>query len=149
MSADTPAMVARPLHRRRWVLWGLAASLALNGFLIGALATDFLTGATERRGMFHFETRMLGRNLPESQADALRESVREIRPELRRNWRRLRELRREINTLAAEPEPDRAAIDARLGEIREITSGMQAAVQARVFDEVLALPPETRARLDD
>lgn len=137
----------RARRNRRWLVWGLTASLALNGLLIGAIVAGLFAGPTERRGMFWRETRIIGENLPEEQVDSLRSSLRDMIPDLRGNWRRLRELRREINGLAAEPEPDRAAIDARLAEIRQITSRMQADVQGRLFDELLALPPETRARL--
>ena len=66
---------------------------------------------------------------------------------LRENWRRLRQLRQEINKLTAGPNPDRGEIDARLAEIRRITASMQEQVQTRLFDEVLALPPEIRSRL--
>lgn len=141
--------VARASRRRRLVMWALAASLALNGFLIGAIATGQFAGDRERRGMMHFETRIIGENLPAEERDAIRESLREMVPELREDWRRLRQLRREINDLAAAPDPERDAIDARLVEIRDITRAMQARVQGRVFDEVLALPPETRARLSE
>lgn len=147
MNADAPRPAGRFHRYARWPLWALAASLALNGFLIGAILSGYFVGERERRGMFYLETRIIGQNLPEEQADALRSSLRELVPEMRPNWRRLRELRREINELAAMPEPDREQIDARLAEIRAITSAMQAEVQMRVFDEVLALPPDMRARL--
>jgi uncharacterized membrane protein len=146
MSLSETAATGRALGSRRWLLWGLMASLALNGFLIGAVASGYFSGSPERRGMLYMETRAIGLNLSEAEAEALRGSVRELIPELRNDWRRLRELRREINTLAAAPEPDRTAIDARLAEVRDITRAMQESVQSRVFDEVLALPPEARAR---
>lgn len=133
--------------RRRWLLWSLTASLALNGFLIGALLTGLFAGQPERRGMLFVETRAIGENLPDEEAQALRAAMREMIPDMRDDWRRLRNLRREINALAAEPEPDRETIDARLAEIRDITREIQAAVQTRVFDEVLALPPQVRAGL--
>lgn len=139
--------VDRAARRRRLGLWALAASLALNGFLIGAIATDQFAGERERRGMLHFETRIIGENLPEAEREIVRGTVRDMVPELREDWRRLRQLRREINALAAAREPARDDIDARLAEIRDITRAMQARVQDRVFDEVLALPPETRGRL--
>lgn len=146
MSVDEIAK-HHPVRRRRWLLWGFMASLALNGLLIGAVVSGLFAGQTERRGMFFRETRIIGENLPEEQVQSLRRSLREMIPEMRNQWRRLRELRREINALAAHPEPDRDEIDARLAEIREITSTMQADVQTRLFDELLAMPPEVRSRL--
>ncbi len=146
MTVQTSA-TDRARRNRRWLVWGLTASLALNGLLIGSILAGLFAGPTERRGMFWRETRVLSKNLPQAQVDSLRGSLRDMIPELRGDWRRLRELRREINRMAAEPQPDRAAIDARLAEIRQITSRMQADVQGRLFDELLALPPQMRARL--
>jgi uncharacterized membrane protein len=61
----------------------------------------------------------------------------------------MRTMRAEILRLAAEPTPDRAAIDGRLADLRTIASGMQAEVQKTTYDAVLALPPQDRARLAD
>ena len=132
-------------HRLLWL--SLAASLALNGFLIGSIANAYLTAEPVRRGLLSFELRSAGENLPVAEREALRRSVRELLPQLRVDWQRLRQLRQEINKLAAGPDPDRVGIDARLAEIREITASMQEQVQSRLFDDVLALPPETRALL--
>jgi hypothetical protein len=60
---------------------------------------------------------------------------------------RLREIREEINRLAAEPRPDRAAIDERLAALRAEAEAMQAEVQRATFDAILKLPPEARASL--
>jgi Spy/CpxP family protein refolding chaperone len=59
----------------------------------------------------------------------------------------LRAKRQEVNRLAAAPEPDRAAIDVALAEVRREAEAMRAEVHRATFDALLALPPETRARL--
>ena len=69
------------------------------------------------------------------------------RPEAERHIARLQALRRELGMLAAEAEPDRAAIDAKLVEIRGELGLMVAGVQKTAIDAVLALPPEVRQPL--
>jgi hypothetical protein len=56
-------------------------------------------------------------------------------------------LRDEVNRMAAEPQPDRAAIDARLAALRAEAQMLQGEVQRATFDALLKLPPETRAGL--
>jgi Spy/CpxP family protein refolding chaperone len=51
--------------------------------------------------------------------------------------------------LAAAPSPDRAAIDAKLAELRAQSAGMQEAVQKATYDALLALPPDQRTRLSE
>jgi hypothetical protein len=60
---------------------------------------------------------------------------------------RLRALRSELAILAAVPTPDRAAIDAKLAEIRAEVASMQTEVQAATIGALLALPAEARAPL--
>ena len=49
--------------------------------------------------------------------------------------------------MAAEPQPDRAAIDARLAALRAEAQALQEEVQRATYDALLKLPPETRAGL--
>jgi hypothetical protein len=60
---------------------------------------------------------------------------------------RVRDIRSEIMRLAAEPTPDRAAVDAKLAELRAESASMQEEIQAATYDALLALPPEDRVRL--
>lgn len=142
MTGITPAP-----RRRRLLLWGLAASLAVNGFLVGLVATDYFSGDRRRGGTLYFETRSIGRNLPEAEREEMISAVRALLPDLRPRWRELRELRREINRIVAEPQPDRAAIEERLERIRRITAEVQMTVQGAVFDTVLEFSPEVRAEI--
>ena len=61
----------------------------------------------------------------------------------------MRQLRAGLAGLVAQPAPDRAAIDARLVEIRGELQAMQSEVQKAVIDSILTLPPEMRAKLTE
>ncbi|GGE27561.1 hypothetical protein GCM10007276_00920 [Agaricicola taiwanensis] len=131
---------------RKRLFWGiLAASLLLNGFFVGMAAVGYFD--PPRKGGLRGEVDSIGRRLPDEYRSQLRQDVRALLPELRPLWRRLRELRREIGAEAARPQPDRAAIDTRLEEIRALTNQTQALVQTRIFDQVMGFPPEVRAGL--
>jgi uncharacterized membrane protein len=144
------AVTRRPASRS-WLIGILIASLALNAFLLGAIATDFLrikppSGGREARAL-RFELRWLeGRLAP----DAMRQveaAVMTAQPSAVAHLERLRTLRSELASLAAVVNPDRAAIDAKLGEIRGEVASMQTEAQAATIDALLALPPESRAPL--
>lgn len=135
--------------RRRWPAIALVASLVLNGFLIGALVTDWLKpgrGFTGPR-FAGFELRRLDEHLPQKAVDRIAAELQPLGETMRERVARLRELRAEIMRLAAEPRPDRAAIDERLAALRTEVSGMQEEVQRATYDALLSLPPEDRVRL--
>jgi uncharacterized membrane protein len=139
-------VLSAPTTRKR-VLWGvLAVSLLANGFFVGMAAVGYFD-PPHRKGGLRGEVESLARHLPEPYSSQLRQDLRGLLPELRPQWRRLGELRREIGAEAAKPQPDRAAINARLEEIRAITTRSQELVQTRLFEEVMAYPPEARAGL--
>lgn len=137
------------LSRQRWPALALVASLLLNGFLIGMLIVDQLRrhrGFTASR-VIGFELRRLAGGLPEDAAEQVSAELQPLAPEMEGHIERLRALRAEIRRMAAEPEPDRAAIDERLIALRAETAAMQEAVQRATYDAVLRLPPETRVGL--
>jgi uncharacterized membrane protein len=140
-------------RRRRWLLGGLIASLALNAFVIGAVATDLLRipGLTGRGDSppLNFELRWLRGRLPDEGMARVEAAVAAARPEAERRFERLKELRRSLAVLAAAPTPDRTAIDARLADIRTEVDGMLTEIQRSSVDALLALPPEMRAQLAD
>lgn len=132
------------MRRLPWIL--LVLSLAVNGFFVGAVATGFVFDRETRRGgMLSSEWRMLTDGLPDEYRERLRAGLQGDRDAVRDDFRRLRELRGEIRTMLAAPEPDRAAIDQRLVEIRAITARLQERGQERILDIVIAFPPEARA----
>lgn len=135
--------------RRRWPAIALAASLVLNGFLIGALVADWLTPGRGFSGprFAGFELRRLDDRLPQEAVERIAAELQPLGETMRERVARLRELRTEIMRLAAEPEPDRAAIDGRLAALRAEASSMQEEVQRTTYDALLRLPPEDRVRL--
>ena len=135
--------------RRNWPLVALTVSLVLNGFLIGMLVTDsFRThrGPPGSRAA-NFELRHLARLLPRPAVEQITRELQPLTPDFQARVERLRALRDEVNRMAAERQPDRAAIDARLAALRAEAQALQGEVQRATFDALLKLPPETRAAL--
>lgn len=140
------------LARSRWPAAALVASLLLNGFLLGMVATDSLRADAPRHGggsnrAMSFELRRLAERLPPEAVERVKAELEPTAPALQERFERLRAVRQEINVLAAEPQPDRAAIDAKLATLRQEVSALQAEVQKATFDALLKLPPDMRARL--
>lgn len=136
--------------KRRWPAVLLVASLILNGFLIGMFAVDYLK---PHRGGFsadrsaRFELRRIDDRLPRAAVDSIAASLKPLEPQLEDRITRVRGIRAELMQLAAAPEPDRAAINAKLVELRAETAAMQETVQDATYDALLDLPAEDRAKL--
>jgi hypothetical protein len=136
--------------RRRGPAVALVASLVLNGFLVGLVATDALR---PHRGGFNgdrfarFELRRLDDRLPKEAVDRIAGTLKPLGPEIDARLAKMKEIRAEVMRLAAAPEPDRAAIDARLAELRAENAAMQEAVQKATYDALIALPADQRAQL--
>jgi uncharacterized membrane protein len=140
-----------PFLRRRWPAAALVASLLLNGFLIGMFATDALRPHRGFTGE-HFarlELRRIDDRLPRQAVDQIAKTLQPLGATLDANVQKLRGIRAEIMRLAAEPAPDRAAIDAKLAELRAESAAMQEAVQKATYDALLGLPAEQRAHMAD
>jgi len=132
--------------RRRWLAYGLLASLVLNAFLIGLAATDFFRPG-HVGGPLRFELRWLQAKLPDSDFGRLKAAVDAIGPSVQAHIDRMREMRVELGTMAAAPQPDRAAIDRKLADIRSELDAMTKEGQETITATLLSLPPESRARL--
>jgi hypothetical protein len=136
--------------RRRWPAVALVVSLVLNGFLIGMVVADSLK---PRRGGFSgerlagIELRRLDDRLSPGAVDRISAEVRQIAPALDERIKALRTIREEIMRLAAEPDPDRQAIGARLDALRAEAAAMQEEVQEATYDALLKLPADERASL--
>ena len=96
---------------------------------------------------FRFELRWLQGRLPAEGLRKVEEAITAVKPDTTVHFDRLRTLRQELAALVAVPEPDRAAIDAKLVEIRAELTAMQTTVQRASTDALLGLPPEMRAKL--
>jgi uncharacterized membrane protein len=141
----------RRLTSRSWLAGILILSLALNAFLLGAIATDFLwvkhwPGSREARAI-RYELKWLEGRLSPDAMRQVEDAVTAAQPQTVAHIDRLRALRSELAILAAVPTPDRAAIDAKLAEIRAEVASMQTEVQAATIGALLALPAEARAPL--
>jgi uncharacterized membrane protein len=132
--------------RRRWLVYGLLASLLVNAFLIGLAATD-LFRPRHVGGPLRFELRWLQGKLPADGFARVAAAVEGIEPKVQAHIDRLKEMRRQVGELAAVPQPDRAAIDRKLADIRAELNAMTTEGQATVADALLALPPDMRAGL--
>lgn len=136
--------------RRRWPIV-LTASLFINAFLVGAFAVDWLKphrGFSGER-FARFELRRFDDRLSKEAADQVAAALTPLAAQVDERLTRVRAVRSEIMRLAAAPNPDRAALDAKLAELRAESEAMQETVQAATYDALLALPPEDRARLAD
>ena len=134
---------------RRWPVAALVASLVLNAFLIGMIVADSFgrghRGSGPRLG--GFELRRLADRLPRDAVKQVAAELERQRPSLEARFQRLSAMREEINAAAAQPSPDRAAIDERLAALRAETAALQAEVQRATYDAILKLPPDVRAGL--
>jgi uncharacterized membrane protein len=136
-----------PRRRVPWLFIALAASLVVNAFFVGAIATDMIRLSYAAKRPLNFELRWLQQRLSEDDFATVLAAVEAERPAAESRFARLRQLRNELGVLAAAPEPDRAAIDAKLEEIRTEQRGLMGGLQATILDAVLALPPASREQL--
>jgi len=130
----------------RWWAIALGLSVALNAFLIGAIATDLIEGRDSGRPG-NYELRWLEGRIPADGLAKVDAALDAVRPNAQAHFQRLRELRQSLAELAALPEPDRAAIDARLADIRNELDQVTSEMRRTSIDALLALPPEMRAGL--
>ena len=141
-------MTEVPRRRRTsWLFIGLAASLVLNAFFIGAIATDAFRFSVAEKRHVNFELRWLEERLKPEDFAVVEAAVSATRPEAELHFARLRTLRQELGALAAAPEPDRSQIEAKLVEIRAEQNAMVSGLQTTVVNALLALPPSARAAL--
>jgi uncharacterized membrane protein len=138
-------------RQRRWSVVALVASLILNAFFVGVAATHFLRpiGDFESERLHHlrFELRWLAGKLSRNGVDHIEAAVGGLIPGAEAHIEKMRELRRGLGKLIAQPNPDRAAIEARLAEIRAELQAMQTEVQEGVVNALLTLPPDERTKL--
>jgi len=149
MSISATSAISR-LQGRRWPAVALVASLVLNGFLVGMVATDALRphrGALTGDRFARFELRRFDERLPKEAVERIAATLQPLGPQIDERLTKLRAIRAEIMRLAAAPQPDRAALDAKLAELRSESAAMQAAVQDATYDALIALPADQRAHL--
>lgn len=144
--------ISKATRSRKILLGAFVVSLVANAFFVGAVATDYFrlghkTKSTPR--FIQFEMRWLAGRLPEDDLKTVEKAVSDVHDQTVAHFDRLRQIRGDLGRLAAAPQPDRAAIDQRLADIRGQLDAMLAEVQKASMDALLALPPASRAKLAD
>jgi len=135
--------------RNSWLIVGLVVSVALNVFLIGAGAGVIALGRTMARenpaaqpaGALVIATA----GLPQPDRRAFRQMLRDTGASVRPDSLRSRAMRRDAWSSITDPQPDAAAIKAKLAESRQIDIGVRTKVEDKIVDYVLAQPPADRA----
>ena len=139
---------------RRSLLIVLFVSLAVNLFLVGALAGGLVIGQRLRgdrtppmqRGMAQPLWRA-GDALPPERAQAYRQALSGAGPELRQAMRDARAERNEAwKSLGAEPF-DAAGVKRRLAEVRGHEAEARGRIEERIVDYAAGLPAADRAAL--
>lgn len=138
------------MTRRRTSLVGLlVVSFALNAFFVGLWVTDALQASetTLRPRALTAELRWLDNRLPEAAVAEVEAALIGARPEVEARLEKVRDLRDEVDALLAAPEPDRAILEAKLGELRRELEAIQDKVSETTYGAVVALPAVARAGL--
>ena len=135
--------LSRPVarDRRRWVFYGLLASLVLNAFLLGFAATEFFR-IGKVTGPLRFELRWLEGRLPDADFARVQTAADGLRPQVQAHIDRMRTMRVELGTLVAAPRPDQAAIHQKPAAIR--AAGRPAAVSGGFAARIGAVDPRAR-----
>lgn len=131
----------------------LFASLAVNLFLVGALAGGFVVGQrfrADRPPMASRPVQPLWRAadaLPPEQAQAYRKALREEAPEMREAMRAARSARQDAWRSIGQAPFDPTATKRRLAEIRAQEASARGRIDDNVVDFAAGLPPADRAAL--
>ncbi|MGE0667396.1 MAG: periplasmic heavy metal sensor [Sphingomonadales bacterium] len=130
----------------KWLLGGLALSLAVNGLLLALVMFEPDHHSGRHRGPDVRIGRLEQHLQPESRA-VLREAVDSRRDALDREFQALRDARDGIAE-ALEKEPfDRAALEAAFADVERRQDAVRATVQAGFIDAASRLPVEERVKL--
>lgn len=134
--------------RPRWLVIGLIVSVAINLFLVGAAAGVIALGARiaahrppVRAGALFWATE----RLPQPDRRQMRQMLRDARAEVQADADRSIALRTAAWDALNTPNPDAAAINAKLAESRQADIGIRARVEQRLVDYAVRLPPADRA----
>ncbi|WP_027798995.1 periplasmic heavy metal sensor [Paraburkholderia dilworthii] len=141
------------MNNRSWKIV-LAVSLALNVFLVGAIAGGVYQWFAARGPAaalvaqpraLRFAAQTLSTERQKDFADSLKRARREGRQFAREG----RDERREVLRLLAAPQFDRAALDAALARTRAADSNLRAQVESNVADFAARLSSEERVKFAD
>jgi len=129
---------------------GLAASLALNLFLIGAVVAGLVVGQRELRArgfMRHPPLFVAARTLPEADQQRLRDQMRSAADAARPDFRAAREARRQAVALASADNYDAEAVRAALARSNTLEVAGRSKLDARLTELMAGMAPEARKAL--
>jgi len=134
---------------RRTLLAILAVSLVANAFFIGYLGSQFYgRHAGENKSRYLSAVGMrLTKNLDASARKQVMSRLDEALPQYRALSEGRREAYAKLRDLLAAPQPDRAAIEALLADMRQKSAVLQVRVMNWAVDAVADLPAEQRRSL--
>jgi uncharacterized membrane protein len=141
------------MNGRSWKVV-LAASLVLNVFLLGAIVGGAYQwfaarGANAPVLAQQRALRFAAQTLSAERQQAFVDGLKNARRDGRQFAREGREGRREVLRLLAQPQFDRAALDAALARTRAADSNLRAQVEGSVADFAATLSPDERVRFAD
>ncbi len=125
----------------------LAASLALNVFVVGAAAGGAYMWSRSDAQRANRGLAVAARQLDQEQRKAFREALKAARIAARPDQDAARAARAELGRLLGQPTLDRAAIDAVLNATRMADMNVRGRVETAVVDFASGLGAEDRARL--
>lgn len=150
-----PAVAATPPRRRRGLWIALIASLAVNVFVVGWVASSWVYGprfvpgvrATATTGSpFAFQHRRAMRALSGSERDTADRLWRENFPELRERARAMRQAHIDMRTAFAADQSDAKALDDAVAAFKEKANAMFDHANATLLKIATALPAEARKK---
>ena len=126
----------------------LAASLALNLFLGGLfLGTGLLKGRHENRGPRHAAFNTALQRLDPADAEALRTLMRTKGEQAEPRFQALREDRKRVEALLAQPDYDPAAVRTALTRVRVQETALRDDLDRDLIEFAARLDPEERAAI--
>ena len=126
----------------------LIVSIALNLFMLGAVAAGYLVGQKAFRERVNaMPLFVAARDLPEAEQTRLKASVREAMADARGDFRDARQARRRAVELAGAPRYDKAAVLSALAEARAAEMRGRARLETRLAESFTEFDVEARRKL--
>lgn len=126
---------------------GLAISIVLNIFLLGAVTGGVAWLNFGHRMILAGSLRVAGADLPADQRRAFRTALRQARAGVSDQTTAARDARRRAADLLRQPRVDQAALLSALDEARVAEFAVRTAIEKRAADFAAGMPVESRTRL--
>ncbi|MBI1778752.1 MAG: periplasmic heavy metal sensor [Proteobacteria bacterium] len=140
---------AAPSRRRRWLGWGLVASLAFNLFFVGLIGATAWRWHNRQAMGFGPGAAWMAPLLPEEIRSQLRERMQQRRLDMRERGLEMRQAQLVVlRALATEPY-DKAAVERAFAELRQRLAKGQELMHATIAAAAADLTPEQRKAMID